>query len=94
MNYHVGFLRPDGRIDEDTPIDLIVQHARYIADRIGVEHLALGSDYDGATIPKDLNGVDGLPKLMDALAAAGFDDPSLRLIAHENWLRILEATWS
>ena len=48
------FLRPDFADDPDTPLDLIVQHARYVADRIGPEHVALGSDFDGATIPDEL----------------------------------------
>ena len=30
---------------------------------------------------------------MDALRAAGFDDAALRKLAHENWLRVLRATW-
>ena len=39
-----GFLRPDFADDPDTPLGLIAQHAAYVADRIGVEHVALGSD--------------------------------------------------
>ncbi len=36
------FLRPDFADDPDTPLDLIAQHARYVADLIGVEHVGLG----------------------------------------------------
>ena len=39
---------------------------RYIADRIGVEHVALGSDFDGARVPGDLKDAAGLPKLVGA----------------------------
>ena len=93
INFHVGFLRPDGKGDSDTPIDTIVQHAAYIADRIGVDCLALGSDFDGATMPDELGDVSGLPKLMTAFRQAGFGEQDLRKIAHENWLRILRQTW-
>jgi membrane dipeptidase len=87
------FLRRDFADDPDTPLELIAQHARYVADRIGVEHVALGSDYDGATIPASLGDVAGTPRLLDALGAAGFDDRQLSLIAWENWRRVLGAWW-
>jgi len=87
------FLRRDFADDPDTPIELIAQHARYVADRIGVEHVALGSDYDGATIPAGLGDVAGTPRLLEALSAAGFDERELALIAWENWRRVLGAWW-
>jgi hypothetical protein len=52
--FAVAFLRADGRDDADTPLDTLVAHARHVADRIGAEHVALGSDFDGATIPAQL----------------------------------------
>lgn len=93
VNYHVGFLRPDGEVDADTPLALIVRHVDYMVDRMGIEHVALGSDFDGATMPEALRDVAGLPKLMAALRDAGYDDGALRKIAHENWLRVLRETW-
>ncbi len=93
VNFHKGFLRADGNADETTSLTEIVRHARYIADRIGVEHVGLGSDFDGAKMPEDLGDVTGLPRLLAALRAAGFDEGDVRGIAHGNWLRVLEATW-
>lgn len=93
INFHVGFLRSDGKSEADTPLSLIVRHAQYVADRIGIDHVALGSDFDGAKMPEALGDVTGLPRLMQAFAEAGFDDESLRKVAHENWQRVLEKTW-
>lgn len=93
INYHIGFLRKDGRADKKTSFKEIVRHAAYIADRIGVEHVGLGSDFDGATMPQNLKDAAGLPKLMKALQEQGFDKKSLKKIAHGNWVRILEKTW-
>jgi membrane dipeptidase len=93
VNYHVGFLRPDGEVDSNTPLETIVRHVDYMVDRMGIEHVALGSDFDGATMPAELGDVAGLPKLMDTLRDAGYDDDALRKIAHENWLRVLRDTW-
>ncbi len=93
VNYHVGFLRADGRTDVTTSLTEIVRHVTYMVERMGIEHVALGSDFDGATMPGDLRDVAGLPKLAAALAAAGFDDAALRKIGTENWLRVLGQTW-
>jgi membrane dipeptidase len=88
------FLRPDFADDPDTPVELIAQHARYAADRIGVEHVALGSDFDGATIPAELGGVQGLPALLEVLrSVGGFTDAELDAIAWGNWRRVLGEWW-
>ncbi len=93
LNFHVGFLREDGANDADTPISTMVEHVVYMADKMGVDHVALGSDYDGATMPAELKDAAGLPKLMQALADHGFDNDDLTKIAHGNWIRVLRDTW-
>ena len=93
INFAVQDLREDGRRKEETPITEIVRHARYISDRIGVDHVALGSDFDGATVSHELGDAAGLPRLVQALLDAGFDEPALRKVTHENWLRVLARTW-
>ncbi|HWQ08605.1 MAG TPA: membrane dipeptidase, partial [Holophaga sp.] len=70
-----------------------VAHFRYVADRIGVDHVGFGSDFDGCTLSRELGDAAGLPRLMDALVAAGFGPEDLRKVAHGNWLRVLGATW-
>jgi membrane dipeptidase len=91
--FAVAFLREDGREDAHTPLETIVAHVRHVADRIGVEHVALGSDFDGATVPHALGDVTGLPRLLDAVRADGFTEPELEQIAWANWRRVLEAAW-
>jgi membrane dipeptidase len=93
VNFHTGFLRADGDWTAATSLERIVAHARYVADRIGIEHVALGSDFDGATMPGDLPDVAALPRLVDALRAAGFHESDLRRIGFENWERVLEDWW-
>ena len=93
LNYAVGFLRPDGKPDPETSLTEIAKHARHIADRIGVEHLALGSDFDGAVMPHDLADATRLPALLEALREIGFGEDEVRAIAYTNWLRVLRATW-
>jgi membrane dipeptidase len=93
LNYAVSFLRADGQERSETGISEIAKHARYIADRIGVRHVGLGSDFDGAMIPSDLGGVTGLPQLLHALRNVGFSETEVRSIAYDNWIRVLRDTW-
>jgi membrane dipeptidase len=92
--FAVRFLRADGADDADTPLSTLVAHVRHVADRIGVAHVALGSDFDGATVPDAIGDVTGLPRLFDALRADGFTDDELELIAWGNWRRVLERAWA
>ncbi|WP_210106320.1 dipeptidase [Neorhizobium galegae] len=93
INFGVLFLRDDGIKDANTSLDLLVRHAAYVADRIGIDHVALGSDFDGTTIPADMKDVTGLPRLVEALRRHGFGDQELKKIAHENWISVLERSW-
>lgn len=87
------FLRRDFADDAETPLTLIAEHARYVADRIGVAHVALGSDFDGATIPDALGDAAGLPKLLVALADSGFSQAEIEAVSWHNWRRVLGAWW-
>ena len=91
--YGCQFVRADLKDDADTPLSVIADHAAYVAERIGVRHVALGSDFDGTRIPAELGDVTGLPKLLDALRDAGFSEAELQAIAWENWRRVLGAWW-
>jgi membrane dipeptidase len=92
VNFGVGFLREDGTSNPDTPIDMIVRHVDYIADRIGIDHVAFGSDFDGTIMPAELGGVAGLPRLVELLRPR-YGDEGVAKITHANWLRVLGATW-
>ena len=94
VNFGTWFLLADGADPEQVGLADIVRQVDYIAGRIGVDHVAFGSDFDGAVVPTELGGLAGLPKLVAALRDAGFDDDAVAKITHENWLRVLRATWS
>ncbi|MDH3889791.1 MAG: dipeptidase [candidate division Zixibacteria bacterium] len=87
-------LRGDGEVEPDTPLSALVDQIVYLVERIGIDHVALGSDFDGATIPKELGDVAGLPKLVDALRLVGFNEAALTKVCRDNWLRVLRATWN
>jgi membrane dipeptidase len=93
VNFAVSFLREDGRNDPTTPLAEIVRHVDHLVERMGVDHVGFGSDFDGCVVSEELGGVAGLPKLVEALRARGYDDDAVAKITHENWLRVLRATW-
>ncbi len=94
INFGVLFLRDDGVKDANTSLDLLVRHVAYIAERIGIDRVALGSDFDGTTIPAEMKDAAGLPRLVEALRKHGFNEAELKKIGHENWISVLDRSWA
>ncbi len=66
----------------------IAKAIRYTVDLIGVDHVALGSDFDGAIeAPFDTTG---LVQITDALLQAGFDETQIKKLMGENVIRTLQ----
>jgi membrane dipeptidase len=93
LNFATCFIRPDGRVDVDTPLEQMVRHVDHLVAHLGIEGVAIGSDFDGAMIPAGIKDVAGLPNLVGALRAGGYDDDALRRLCVENWLSVLGRTW-
>ncbi len=90
LNFHVALLRPDCDLNQDTPLGLMIRHLEHMLHILGEDGVALGSDFDGCTLPKAIGSVAGLPRLIKAMQQAGFGAPLIRKICHENWLSALE----
>lgn len=70
--------------------DAVARAILYAADKVGFEHVALGSDFDGATtMPFDATGI---PLITNALLEKGVPLPEIQLVMGENVLRILSET--
>ncbi|MFM7444233.1 MAG: dipeptidase [Tabrizicola sp.] len=93
LNFATCFLRPDGKESADMTLDPVKRHIEHMLKRAGEDSVGLGSDYDGATTPKDIGGAEGLPVLIAAMREMGLGDALIQKIAHGNWLRLLERTW-
>ena len=93
INFGVLFVRQDGVKNPDTDLGELVRHVDYMVARMGIDHVAMGSDFDGTTIPAAMKDAADLQRLVDALRNAGYDQASLEKICHANWIRVLEATW-
>jgi membrane dipeptidase len=93
LNYATTMLRPDGLENADTPLSDMVRHVDYMVERMGIDCVALGSDFDGATIPEGITDAAGNQNLIAALRDAGYGDAELTKICRENWLRVLGQAW-
>lgn len=93
LNFGVNDLRADGGRGADTPLEVLVRHIDYLVERLGIDGVALGTDFDGTTIPAEIGDAAGMPTFINALRAHGYDDAALHQLGHENWLRVLARIW-
>ena len=101
LNANKNLVSPEA---EQQHLQYFAAHAAYIAERIGVEHLAFGFDFneylsDEATKSYNDGGNPNVPGLEDcsktaaylaALREVGFSESELAQIAWQNWLRVIE----
>ncbi|MFQ5565854.1 MAG: dipeptidase [Paracoccaceae bacterium] len=92
LNFNAGFLRADCEDDPDTPIATMLRHLDHLIEHLGEDGVALGSDYDGCTIPLEIRDVTGLPRLVAAMRQAGYGEELIGKICHRNWLDLLART--
>ena len=93
LNFATAFLREDGRMDAGTPVDTMLRHLDRLLERLGERGVALGSDFDGAVVPRAIGDAAGLPVLVEAMLAHGYGRALVEAICHGNWLDVLERTW-
>lgn len=74
------------------PLSLLIDHIDHIVKVAGVDHVGLGSDFDGIdTLPEGLTGVDGLPRITLELVKRGYRDEDILKILGGNFMRVFEA---
>jgi membrane dipeptidase len=83
--FATAYLRSDGRKDKATNIELIIRQLAYLIDKMGEDHVGLGSDFDGAVLPDVLADCSQLPVLIMALQTHGFGDRLIRKLCWDNW---------
>ena len=66
-----------------------VDHIDYAVNLIGEDHVGIGSDFDGTTIPEDIKDSSEMYKIVDEMLSRGYDDKSLEKILGGNMLRVL-----
>ena len=73
-------------------ISLLLDHIDHIVKVAGIDHVGLGSDFDGIEAPpRELNGVEDFPKITEGLKQRGYTAKDIRKILGENFIRVLKA---
>lgn len=93
LNFAVAFLRPDGIMEGDTPLETMLRHLDYLMAALGEDHVGFGSDFDGAVVPAEIADVAGLPALRAAMRDHGYDDALMQKLCFDNWLGVLDRSW-
>lgn len=70
----------------------IVRHIEHLRELMGVDHVGIGSDFDGMAPPPDIPSVEYCPHLFEALESRGWSHGDLRKLARDNALRVLRDT--
>ena len=74
------------------PLSLLLDHLDYIVKMIGVDHVGLGSDFDGIeSTPQELDDVTGFPLITNGLMERGYSKKDIKKILGGNFLRIFKA---
>ena len=72
------------------PLSVLMDHFEYVAKLIGVDHVGIGSDFDGISVtPLEMDDVTYLPNITRELLLRGYSGDDVKKILGENFLRVL-----
>lgn len=85
-------LKAQGEPLPKVPLSVLVDHIDHMVKVAGVDHVGLGSDFDGVdALPEGLDGIDALPKITLELVKRGYEDDAILKVLGGNFLRVLDA---
>ncbi|MFY9175386.1 MAG: dipeptidase [Peptococcia bacterium] len=90
INFYPNFLGSG-----ELTIENVIEHIEYAAEIAGIDHVGLGSDFDGIdTVPKGLENAAKLPTLTELLLKRGWKDSELIKVLGGNFIRVLDQVLS
>lgn len=74
-------------------LDMVLDHIDHVKNLVGVDHIGIGSDYDGVgdSLPRDLKDVSYFPSLVQGLLNRGYTEAEIKKILSGNFLRVWKA---
>jgi membrane dipeptidase len=93
MNFLPFFLLPreDITSGKKATVKTIFDHIDHIVELVGVDHIGLGSDYDGIPYPPDgLEDTSKMPNITLELVERGYSDDDVKKILGDNFLRVID----
>jgi len=82
-------LTDDGKLPH-VSWERIIDHIDHAVKLVGADHVGLGSDFDGASMPEGMEDCSKLTKITDALLRKGYSESDVKKILGENTLRVME----
>jgi membrane dipeptidase len=74
------------------PLSMLMDHMDYIVKLIGVDHVGLGSDFDGInSAPRGLEDVTNMPLITAEMLKRGYSEKDIKKILGGNFIRVFEA---
>lgn len=94
INFYSGFVVPTAQLREDEKatgsLKTVVDHIEHVIKVAGVNHVGIGSDYDGVSrLPVGLEDVSTYPRITQALLERGYDRNAIHAILGGNIMRVL-----
>lgn len=74
------------------PMSMLLDHLDYIVKLVGVNHVGMGSDFDGTnSVPQQLDDVTAYPLITEELVKRGYSQKDIRKILGRNFIRVFKA---
>lgn len=86
MVLYRGFLT----VDKDAYLKDYMDHIDYAVDLIGIDHVAIGSDFDGGELPFDMKDASELYKITEELVKRGYEEEDIKKLLGRNTLRVIK----
>ena len=69
---------------------MVLDHIDHVRDLVGIDHIGIGSDYDGVgdSLPRDLKDVSYFPSLVQGLMNRGYSEKDIKKILSGNFMRV------
>jgi membrane dipeptidase len=77
-----------------TPLSVLIDHIDHIAKVAGIDHVGIGSDFDGVPltgVPEGMEDISKLPNITIELMRRGYSDADIKKVLGENFLRVMSA---
>ena len=77
-----------------TPLSVLIDHFEHIIKVAGIDHVGIGSDFDGVPftgLPEDMEDISKLPNITIELMKRGYSDADIKKVLGENFLRVMSA---
>lgn len=74
-------------------LDMVLDHIDHVRDLVGIDHIGIGSDYDGVgdSLPRGLKDVSYFPNLVQGLLNRGYSEKDIKKILSGNFMRVWKA---